>query len=163
MLQSLRSQAGIAPFIKDVLSSTPIHKILPTKCRYDFGMAGQSFEQNHINESRVHFGNNYYSCSGRSTSEFSSVAETIVARRWLDPSLSEDTDAYGLNELYCVPRCSRPQFVGRQLLADRVKEKLNPDAVQLDGGKHMIVAIYGLGGSGKTQFCLRYAEVNRSR
>ncbi|EXJ70654.1 uncharacterized protein A1O5_05644 [Cladophialophora psammophila CBS 110553] len=125
-------------------------------------MAGQSFERNLINESRVHFGNNYYSCSAKSTSEFSGVAETPVARRWLEPSLSREADAYGLNELYCVPRCSRPQFVGRQLLADRVKEKLNPDAVQVDDGKHMIVAIYGLGGSGKTQFCLRYAEANRS-
>ena len=124
-------------------------------------MAGQSFERNLINESRVHFGNNYYSCSGKSTSEFSGVAETTEAL--LDPSLSKEANAYGLNELYCVPRCSRPQFVGRQLLADRVKGKLNPDAAQVDDGKHMIVAIYGLGGSGKTQFCLRYAEANRSR
>ncbi|KAK6379724.1 hypothetical protein LTS17_005797 [Exophiala oligosperma] len=125
-------------------------------------MAGQSFERNLINESRVHFGNNYYSYGAKSTSELSGVAETTVARPSLEPSLSQEADAYGLNELYCVPRCSRPRFVGRQLLADRVKEALNPDAAQVDNGKHMIVAIYGLGGSGKTQFCLRYAEANRS-
>ena len=136
---------------------------LRTNCWYEFGMAGQSFERNSINDSKVHFGNNYYTCSTKSASELSGIAETTVAQHWLEPSLSKGAGAYGLNELYCVPRCSRPQFVGRQLLADIVKKKLNPDAGQMDDGKHMIAAIYGLGGSGKTQFCLRYAEANRSR
>ncbi|ETI21604.1 hypothetical protein G647_07951 [Cladophialophora carrionii CBS 160.54] len=121
-------------------------------------MAGQSFERNLINESKVHFGNNYYTYSGKATSESSGAAEPAVTRRWIEPLLSKEEDAYGLNELYCVPRCSRPQFVGRQLLADRVKEQLG----QASGGEHRIVALYGLGGSGKTQFCLRYAESNRA-
>jgi hypothetical protein len=67
------------------------------------------------------------------------------------------------NEIFIVPRCSSVQFTGRQMHAQMVKENFGPHRKQLARDQHKIVVIYGLGGSGKTQFCLRYAEDNRSK
>jgi GTPase SAR1 family protein len=62
-----------------------------------------------------------------------------------------------------VPRCSSHQFTGRQLYAHMLKENFGLRQAQEARNEHKIVVIYGLGGSGKTQFCLRYAEDNRTQ
>lgn len=126
-------------------------------------MAGHKFKRNLVNGRSVHFGNVYYSESSRPAHESSGVLETGVARRQMEPVPPDDADPSALNELYCVPRCSLPQFVGRQLLTEMVTENLKPTTRKVDGDRHKIVVLYGLGGSGKTQFCLRFAETNRSR
>ena len=67
------------------------------------------------------------------------------------------------NEWFIISRCSSTYFTGRRLHAEIVKEKLGRISL-LDGAtQHKIYVIYGLGGAGKTQFCLRYAEDNKSR
>ncbi|KAL8811148.1 MAG: hypothetical protein Q9200_002031 [Gallowayella weberi] len=68
-------------------------------------------------------------------------------------------------EFYLVSHCSSNLFTGRKQQAQELKENFgrvlcSPN--QGSRGEHKIVVIHGLGGSGKTQFCLRYAEENRA-
>ena len=68
--------------------------------------------------------------------------------------------------IWFVDRKSSSQFTGRRLQADEVKENFDRILEPTEGGarhQHKVVVIYGLGGSGKTQFCLRYAEDNRCK
>ncbi|KAK0515736.1 hypothetical protein JMJ35_001770 [Cladonia borealis] len=51
----------------------------------------------------------------------------------------------------------------RRLHGEIVREKLGPVSHLDEANRHRICVIYGLGGAGKTQFCLRYAEDNKSR
>lgn len=67
------------------------------------------------------------------------------------------------NEWFIIPRCSSTYFTGRRLHADAVREKLGPVSHMDEANRHRVYVIYGLGGAGKTQFCLRYAEDNKSR
>jgi len=68
-----------------------------------------------------------------------------------------------LNELFVVPRGSINYFTGRQKIAQLVREKLEPVQRHQVWHKPRVFVIYGLGGSGKTQFCLKYVEDNRQR
>lgn len=76
---------------------------------------------------------------------------------------SDDGSKPNRNEWFIIPRCSSTYFTGRRLHADAVREKLGPVSHLEEANRHRICVIYGLGGAGKTQFCLRYAEDNRSR
>ena len=78
-------------------------------------------------------------------------------------SFSDESFAEDLNEWFIVPRCSSNYFTGRQMHARVVKENLGSIHRAQLRAKHKIFVIYGLGGSGKTQFCLKYVEDNRSR
>ncbi|KAL8999950.1 MAG: hypothetical protein Q9169_001356 [Polycauliona sp. 2 TL-2023] len=74
------------------------------------------------------------------------------------------TDVEHESEYYLVSHSSSIQFTGRKQQAQELKGKLGRHLVsaeQRTRRKHRIVVIHGLGGSGKTQFCLRYAEENR--
>jgi len=76
---------------------------------------------------------------------------------------SEDGSKPNRNEWFVLPRCSSTYFTGRRLHADVVREKLGLVSHLDEANRHKIYVIYGLGGAGKTQFCLRYAEDNKSR
>lgn len=75
-----------------------------------------------------------------------------------DSGLSMD-----INEWYIVPRCSCNYFTGRKMQAEVLKDKFGPVQRQPARQKYKAFVIYGLGGAGKTQFCLKYVEENRSR
>ncbi len=77
--------------------------------------------------------------------------------------LSDDGSKSNRNEWFIIPRCSSTYFTGRRLHADVVREKLGPVSHLDEANRHKICVIYGLGGAGKTQFCLRYAEDNKAR
>ena len=77
--------------------------------------------------------------------------------------MSDDGSKPNRNEWFIVPRCSSIYFTGRRLHAEVVRKKLGPVSHLDEANRHKICVIYGLGGSGKTQFCLRYAEDNKSR
>ncbi len=76
---------------------------------------------------------------------------------------SDDGSKSNRNEWFIIPRCSSTYFTGRRLHADVVREKLGPVSHFDEANRHKICVIYGLGGAGKTQFCLRYAEDNKAR
>ncbi|KAF7868847.1 uncharacterized protein EAF02_009583 [Botrytis sinoallii] len=77
------------------------------------------------------------------------------------PSQIQAIEPY-INVHYMVHRCSSSYFVGRTGQADKVKEMFG-DITTNPRSKHKILVIHGLGGSGKTQFSLRYIENNRHR
>ncbi|KAG9249104.1 hypothetical protein BJ878DRAFT_151483 [Calycina marina] len=61
-----------------------------------------------------------------------------------------------------LPRSSSPHFTGRYVQVKSLSDALNSPMQNKYRGKHRIAVIYGLGGSGKTQFCLRFSEQHRS-
>ena len=77
--------------------------------------------------------------------------------------MSDDGSKPNRNEHFIIPRCSSTYFTGRRLHAKVVREKLGPVSHLDEANRHKICVIYGLGGAGKTQFCLRYAEDNKPR
>ncbi|MCJ1437788.1 hypothetical protein MMC27_007175 [Xylographa pallens] len=91
----------------------------------------------------------------------------LEAENLMKPSLqyllSDNGKKPNRNEWFIVPRCSSTYFTGRRLHAEIVREKLGPVNHLDEANRHKVCVIYGLGGSGKTQFCLRYAEDNKSR
>ena len=76
---------------------------------------------------------------------------------------SGDGNKPNLNEWFIIPRCSSSYFTGRIIHAEIVREKLGPVNHLDEANRHRVCVIYGLGGAGKTQFCLKYAEDNKSR
>ena len=77
--------------------------------------------------------------------------------------MSDDGNRSNCNEWFIVPRCSSTYFTGRRVHAEVVREKLGQVSHLDEANRHKVCVIYGLGGSGKTQFCLRYAEDNKAR
>lgn len=77
--------------------------------------------------------------------------------------VSGDMNKPDLNEWFIIPRCSSTYFTGRAVHAELVRGKLGPVNHLHEANRHRVCVIYGLGGAGKTQFCLRYAEDNKSR
>lgn len=67
------------------------------------------------------------------------------------------------NEWFIVPRCSSNYFTGRNRYGAILQEKFKYSIHDSDRQESEIFVVYGLEGSGKTQFCLRYVEDNRER
>jgi GTPase SAR1 family protein len=77
--------------------------------------------------------------------------------------LSDEASPIDINELCLVPRCSSKYFTGRKMQAKFLRDNFGPTQLQSKRHEHKIFVIYGLGGSGKTQFCLKYVEDNTPR
>jgi len=77
--------------------------------------------------------------------------------------LPDDVAPIHYNEWCLVPRSPSAYFTGRQKHANDVKEMLGSIRKHDDRKRNKIIVLYGLGGSGKTQFCLKYVEDNKSR
>ncbi|KAH7411336.1 hypothetical protein BKA64DRAFT_618271 [Cadophora sp. MPI-SDFR-AT-0126] len=73
------------------------------------------------------------------------------------------TDPEDINEIYAVLRSSSNYFTGRKLYAADMKEAFSAPLKQSMSHRQKIFVVFGLGGSGKTQFCLKYIEDNKSR
>lgn len=89
------------------------------------------------------------------------VGELLRPQRHL--LLEPDSTPAVYNEWWLIPRKSSTYFTGRQKHAKYVKDMLGPIRAYDDHSKNGILVIYGLGGSGKTQFCLKYVEDNKHR
>lgn len=82
-------------------------------------------------------------------------------------SRSSDTSSDGLNSQpthhpkFIVPRCSAPYFTGRSFQLEQLQNCLStpPNAIP----SRRIVVIVGIGGAGKSQFCLKFAELHQSK
>jgi hypothetical protein len=89
------------------------------------------------------------------------------AEALLQPSLqdlaSDNSSSASLNEWFLVDRNPTSYFTGREKHAKYVKKKFAGPQKEKARMNHKIFVIYGLGGSGKTQFCLKYARDNYPR
>jgi hypothetical protein len=89
------------------------------------------------------------------------------AEELLQPSLqflqASESASQGYNQWCIVPRSPSTYFTGRQKHAREVQELLGPIEKHRNKKHNTVVVIYGLGGSGKTQFCLKYVEDNKHR
>ncbi|KAH8725092.1 hypothetical protein GQ44DRAFT_772490 [Phaeosphaeriaceae sp. PMI808] len=75
---------------------------------------------------------------------------------------ADSTPAH-FNEWCLIPRKPSHYFIGRQRHAKYVRDMLGPIRNYGDHSRTKLLVILGLGGSGKTQFCLKYVEDNKHR
>jgi hypothetical protein len=87
--------------------------------------------------------------------------ELLQSRR--DSCLQPDSSPHDYNQWCLIPRKPSTYFTGRQKHASIVKDMLGPIRTHTDHSRTKALVIYGLGGSGKTQFCLKYVEDNKHR
>src|SRR5271168_1931489 len=66
------------------------------------------------------------------------------------------------NKHYEIPRNPSPVFTGREEIRERLRASCLPSSSS-DSLQQKRFVIYGLGGSGKTQLCLKFAEDHRER
>jgi hypothetical protein len=67
------------------------------------------------------------------------------------------------NVHFIVPRSASSLFTGRADTANLLRQKIVSTPFERRHHQHKIFVIWGLGGSGKTQFCLKFVEDNRDR
>lgn len=67
------------------------------------------------------------------------------------------------NVHFIVPRSSSSLFTGRADVANLLRQKIVSTPFGKGHHQHKIFVIGGLGGSGKTQFCLKFVEDNQDR
>lgn len=66
------------------------------------------------------------------------------------------------NKYYEIPRHPSPLFTGRKEIREELQNKCLPPSPDPQTRQKRYV-IYGLGGSGKTQICLKFAEDHREK
>ncbi|KAL8949253.1 MAG: hypothetical protein Q9222_004627 [Ikaeria aurantiellina] len=94
----------------------------------------------------------------------------LVARlnRWLKPPSSElGSEHFALstsrNKYYEVPFSPSPFFTGREDIVQELNRTCSPtEPIQLQSIQKRFV-LHGLGGSGKTQVCLKFAQSSREK
>ena len=121
---------------------------------------GHVFRQNVISGGKAHFGDVYH-YHGTSTSQQPQYPFSISASSKQNTA-TPPRDGSNMNEWYKVERTSSLQFTGRQIQSQILQEGFGSPRQGKDPNQPRIAVVYGLGGSGKTQFCLRYAERHRS-
>ena len=67
------------------------------------------------------------------------------------------------NKHFSVPQGVEKIYTGRTTLLDEVKRAFNASSASFEVGMQKRIVIYGLGGSGKTQFCCKFASLCRER
>ncbi|KAL8943854.1 MAG: hypothetical protein Q9211_000821 [Gyalolechia sp. 1 TL-2023] len=67
------------------------------------------------------------------------------------------------NEYYEIPRDPSPVFTGREEIGKLLEARCLPSSVPENQRQQRRFVIYGLGGSGKTQVCLKFAEDHREK
>jgi hypothetical protein len=86
-----------------------------------------------------------------------------LSRSQHHPLSQTESNSQDYNEWCLIPRKPSTYFTGRQKHTNMVKDMLGPIKKRNEQGKSKILVIYGLGGSGKTQFCLKYVEDNKHK
>ena len=68
-----------------------------------------------------------------------------------------------VNEHFLTPRRANKKFTGRVDVTRLIQRKFFSSTWQCDLDQHKIFVLYGLGGSGKTECCLKFAEDHKQR
>lgn len=67
------------------------------------------------------------------------------------------------NKHYELPRHVSPNFTGRAEISEKLKEQCLPARKHNAAKAQTRVVLYGMGGSGKTQICLKFAQDYRDQ
>lgn len=67
------------------------------------------------------------------------------------------------NKFFSVPYNASSIFTGRQDITERLERNILPDKKQTQSSMQKRFVLYGLGGSGKTQFCLKFIQDHRQK
>jgi len=67
------------------------------------------------------------------------------------------------NEYYCIPYNLTPIFTGRGDVIQKLHDRCLPPKREDSLTEQKRFVLYGLGGSGKTQICLKFAQEYRER
>ena len=91
----------------------------------------------------------------------------VAEDRDLFPVTLDENDSKGsvqtfVNQHFFAPRMASTIFTGRRTLTLKVQQALLLKTLA-EKGQHKIFVLYGLGGSGKTQFCLKFAQDYKDR
>ena len=74
------------------------------------------------------------------------------------PNLSQSHNKY-----YDVPHNVTPFFTGRDVISRGLRSRCLPTQPAIMQKEHNIFVLYGIGGVGKTQVCLNFAQSHRER
>ena len=61
------------------------------------------------------------------------------------------------------PKSVSSIFTGREALLDELRGALDDDSLLEGNNSQKRFVVQGLGGSGKTEFCCKFAQVNRQK
>lgn len=100
---------------------------------------------------------------GPSTGSNPSLDVELRRQPTLNDVPTNDNFTTNLNKWFVVERSPTTYFTGREAHARDVRNRFSEAQRQVGRSSHATFVIYGLGGSGKTQFCLKYAHDNLSR
>lgn len=67
------------------------------------------------------------------------------------------------NEFFDIPQPVRSYYTGRAEYLERLQNILVASTANEQDPQQQRFVVYGMGGSGKTQFCCKFAEQNRER
>ena len=90
-------------------------------------------------------------------------SNAVINWTQLRDSLSSAIFLVSPNEHFSIPQGVEKNYTGRAGLLDDVKQAFNAPFAREEAGMQKRIVIYGLGGSGKTQFCCKYASLCRQR
>ena len=68
-----------------------------------------------------------------------------------------------LNKHFMIPRVVSSNFIGRENLLMELRKFLEDDGPLETNAMQKRFVVLGLGGSGKTEFCCQFAELNRQK
>lgn len=149
------SDQAASPSVETSPQSYTSHRISSSPVNEDFDTTeqneepsrtcGHSFRRQVVTGGKVHFGDTHQTFNNY--------------RVETDPS--RDDQHQSRTRFYLPPRRSTRYFTGRALQLQQTHLSLARSLT--DRHDHKVVVIYGIGGAGKTQFCLRYCEEHRDR
>lgn len=93
---------------------------------------------------------------------FANNFKTVAKLQQFKSSIASATDAVAsvkLNKHFHVPRAISSIYTGREPLLNQLKALLG----LADSNIQKRFVVYGMGGSGKTEFCCKFAQDNRNR
>lgn len=125
----------------------------------DVNTRGHHFGRTTINSGQAHLGDSFYVTNNIYPSPAVSHENLRLptAPHGRRPSSSSRSRSRERRSKWMVPRPSSSYFTGRRLQLEQLRSNLLPPSSQEVAGRKVVVVL-GLGGSGKTQFCLKFAE-----
>ncbi|KAI8625466.1 tetratricopeptide repeat domain-containing protein [Xylariaceae sp. FL1651] len=117
-------------------------------------------------ENQLHAIQSHISGFGESATSTGDDEEALLALRELKGSIMKAVEIISppvINEYFYTPQSVSSIFTGREMLLQRLRDNFIQPSGPLRNQSQRRFVIHGLAGSGKTQFCCKFAEDNRDR